>query len=491
MNCHYCCHILAACSCLANEAFATPRSVGLTDLQVLQICRNSVFLKEVKSVFMIRSEMMRRSLAVCLPLIILIAGLSTTAVARKTEITFLYQGEASEIGQGSFTDRIIKSFQQKYPNISVKINANTGGAAYYDKLLSMMAGGVMSDVFYCDPNQFYIFGLNGLAEDLKPYLRASSYDPLNPQKYVQTALKLATFNGRILASTPHGGMMTWYWNKDLFAQAGLAPPPASYDAPGYRSWTWDVLEQTGRKLEALNSGNRKVMGVSVAPWFMNYYNWIRLAGGSIYDSNVSPTMSALDSKEAIQALSWLQEVNQRKTVNLTYSAFTQGKLALCNDGAWAVADYKRFNKNKGLPFNWDITVYPYNPRFPERKGTIWYQDGFMLYKGSKKKTEASKFLMYMLFDPEAQKIAAEEGVGIPLMHSENASKHYLSNMPEGAASWGKTLDSYAAFEPSVKNQDKIWTALDSVFSQLTGNKKSAAQIAREAADRVNVLLRKK
>lgn len=88
----------------------------------------------------------------------------------------------------------------------------------------------------------------------------------------------------------------------------------------------------------------------------------------------------------------------------------------------------------------------------------------MVFKGSKKKAEAATFLMFLLFDPEAQKVAAEEAVGIPLLHSMNTFKAYLESMPAGAAHWGDTLDRFISYERCAKNQDRLWTTLQTVVT---------------------------
>jgi multiple sugar transport system substrate-binding protein len=129
-----------------------------------------------------------------------------------------------------FTDReekrlneVIEGFKKKFPNITVHHTGNQDD----DKLDQSIRGGTPPDVaisFYTD--NLGNWAQSGAFQDLKPYI---DRDKIDVDQIPQAVRDYTTFEGKRAAMPLLADAFGLYYNKDLFAQAGIANPPKTTD----------------------------------------------------------------------------------------------------------------------------------------------------------------------------------------------------------------------------------------------------------------------
>ncbi len=133
--------------------------------------------------------------------------------------------------------------------------------------------------------------------------------------------------------------LVMYYNKDMFAAAGIPEP-------GTTPWTQAEFEDALAKLEA--SG---VTPLSLGTAFQAAALWqalIRQYGGSL--TNPEGTKATYDSEAAVKALQKIKELKDKYTPDISgagdpeVNAFKQGQAAITFHGPWHISDLQK------LPF---------------------------------------------------------------------------------------------------------------------------------------------
>jgi multiple sugar transport system substrate-binding protein len=129
-------------------------------------------------------------------------------------------------------------------------------------------------------------------------------------------------------------------------------------------------------------------------------------GGHFVDPD-DPTHCMMGEPEALEAMEWLRQrmwVDRTMATALdvqnmqTRQAFTEGKLAMVEDGSWALKDIL-----EGADFR--IGVAPF-PAGPVRKVTLATTDGFGIYAGTRH-PEAAWELLKFLVSPDYGRAMAQ------------------------------------------------------------------------------------
>jgi multiple sugar transport system substrate-binding protein len=129
-----------------------------------------------------------------------------------------------------FTDReekevtaTLDTFKKKFPNITVKHTGNQDD----DKLTQSIQAGTPPDVaisFYTD--NLGNWCQSGAFQDLGPYIER---DKIDVNQLPQAVRDYTTFNGKRCAMPLLADAFGLYYNKDMFAAAGIAAPPKTID----------------------------------------------------------------------------------------------------------------------------------------------------------------------------------------------------------------------------------------------------------------------
>lgn len=331
-----------------------------------------------------------------------------TAEAPKAgeKITLRVGGWASSPEEQSILDAQIAAFKEKNPNVDVKFEPVVGD--YLQKLQPMIASKTEPDIFYLDAYVAPEFMDKGVIEPIDDYLKKVN---VNLSDYENAAVKAFQWKGKTYGLPKDYNTLALFYNKDMFAKAGLKPPT-----------NWTELKEDAKKLT-----KDGVTGFSMSAELPRYQPFLMQAGGSVFDG----TKATLNKPENATAIDFIYGDMMRKekiaaipkTLGADWSgdAFADGKVAMVVEGAWLIPHLAKKSPNLKygiveLPVK--EGAKPYNMIF-----TVSYA----LSKNSKHKEEAIK-LMAFLTGKEGQKFVVDKGLAMPTLKS--LGKEFAAKYPE-------------------------------------------------------------
>ena len=288
----------------------------------------------------------------------------------------------------ALAQQMLEQFHATHPNIRVFYAPDPENLE--DKMLADMQAGIAPDVFAGCCHFFPIWAQKGYTLDLRPYVNAdldqqtiADWDPAQYKSFF-------TRDGRQYGLPKYHGALALFYNKDTF-DAGKVDYPSE-------SWTHADYLAAMKKLTRHGAG-----GSSADVWgSMVDISWERIQvhvngwGGHLVDPE-DPTICRMSEPEALAAMEWIRAhiwddkviANGPAVQNIgTSQAFATGRLAMVEDGSWALK-YVLSNAK------FRVGVAPF-PTGPARHVTLATTDGFGIYAGTKYPEaawELAKFLI--------------------------------------------------------------------------------------------------
>jgi multiple sugar transport system substrate-binding protein len=317
---------------------------------------------------------------------------------------------------------ILVALQAKYPKVKVKFEYDGAGNA--ERYYTAAASGTMPDVFFSADLWVVPFAKNAVSLDLKPYAEADPEMDLND--IFPAMLGLGTFNGQIHMIPSSLDVVTMYYNKTLFEQAGAELPKDT--------WTYEDLIAQCKKITALEKdeqGNPKYWGLShtsngVWGWWAAYYPWIVGYGGKILDGNKS-TWSDPKTVEGIKAYTamWTEHnIAQPLGMDLGGDSFRLGRAAIYTHIPGVRSGLRT---DVGDKFDWDVELMPKMPDGKHRTGMgAW---GLSAYGESKFKEIAYTYVK-MMVSSSIQGLMARKEMATPLVKSVANDPSWMEGLPK-------------------------------------------------------------
>lgn len=338
---------------------------------------------------------MRRTITACLA-----AGLLLSACAPG--------GEAPESGVtisvwSNFADRelealqqVLDRFHQKHPDITIDLAGNQDD----DKITQAIRGGIPPDVALAStPDNVGQYCSSGAWQDLGPYLKRDNVDLGQIPKAVRDYTQYQGTRCAMPLLTDTYGL---YYNKDLFAKAGLRRPPK----------TMSELAGYAKKLTERNpDGSIKVAGF--VPQMFFYQNhppvWAPLWGARWLDGNGNSTLATDPGwrkmfrwqKELVDFYGWedLQRFTSRQGLySAADQAFHTGEVAMAFDGEYRTA----FIEDQAPGLNYGTAPAPVSDDRAHTYGA-GYVTGTVIGipRGTEHPDAAWKVLKYLTTDTDA------------------------------------------------------------------------------------------
>lgn len=254
---------------------------------------------------------------------------------------YIWHGEAWH----AYMDARIAEFEKRHPN--VKIERTLSGqrsAEMEEKFTTMVAGGVAPDVSEMTLSQGGNLVPQGVFLDLRPFVEK---DPeVRTSDFAPLALRALTWAGGDLWGLPLDVYpVTTFYNRDRFAQAGLATPGELAPA----AWNWEYGLSAAQKLTVDANADRQPeqWGIETSSSLISYGIPIKQAGGGIYDRYVDPARSMLTDPRTVRGYEWLAEVYTR---GIGGGRFDQGQAGFGLTFGPAVIQMLQ----QAAAFRWDI-----------------------------------------------------------------------------------------------------------------------------------------
>jgi multiple sugar transport system substrate-binding protein len=361
---------------------------------------------------------------------------------------------------------LISQFNASHPNIQVTMDIQPW-ASIAQKLPQAWATGTGPDIATpsFDPGSIFNYVQNNAVVPLDGGTGASLIDPA---AFPTSVSKAFTVNGHLYAAPANMATLVLYYNKKLFASAGIAAAPTTQ-----AEFIADAKKLTGNGVFGLSLGDHATIQMWPILQWMN--------GGDITDSAGCATVQQPASVQALQT--WADLVTKTHispigqdgaTADTTFSA---GKAAMEINGPWAAGTFRTAGIDLG------IAQVPVGSAGPV---TLLSTVPMMVAKTSKHQAEAEQFVAWWTG------AAAQEGFadksGFPPVRTDMGStkftnpdvaifaaalpsgKLYLGGLAQGSAI---DSDVYVPLIGKITRGANVQSSADSAakaINQLTGCK---------------------
>jgi multiple sugar transport system substrate-binding protein len=283
---------------------------------------------------------------------------------------------------------LFEQFHQQHPNIEVFYTPAPDN--FEEGMLTDMEAGTAPDVLAGCCDTLPIWAQKGFLLDLRPYVKADLareiIDDWEPAQYNSFFAR----DGMQFALPKYHGALALYYNKDVFDRARIDYPDATW---GHDDYT------TAMRILTVDSNHD---GITERWGSMVDIGWERIQvhvngwGGHLVDPE-DPTRSWMAKPEALTAMEWIrarmwEDKVMASTLDVkklhTRDAFIQRRLAMVEDGSWALRDIL-----EGADFR--IGVAPF-PAGPKRRVTLATTDGFAIYANTKYPEAAWELMKFLV-----------------------------------------------------------------------------------------------
>lgn len=312
--------------------------------------------------------------------------------------------------------RVVDAFQRQHPDIKIRTLLSGGDAL--QQVSIYCAGGKCPDVMMA-----WDFTYSGLADrgvllDLNTML---AHDPSFAAKLgsdsIAALYETFSFEGGQYAFPEQWSGVFLYYNKELFADAGVRPPPGRWDEP----WSFSEFLDTAKALTKSDNSGRVSQWGFVDSWAPYYSSMLFGMNNGVPWSNprMNPTHLNFDDEAFIEGIQFYADLADKHKVApnasesqsmSTMGLFTSGRAAMVLGGHWR---YQTVDRANGL--NFDVAVLPTGP-----KGHVAHSNigttGLAIAASSRRKQQAWEFLKFAA-GPIGQTVIGESGLFVPVLRS--------------------------------------------------------------------------
>jgi multiple sugar transport system substrate-binding protein len=292
-------------------------------------------------------------------------------------------------------------------------------------------------------------------------------------RFIETFMSPSVLDGQTYGLPVAASARAMYYNQQMFEDAGIQSPPA----------TWDELKEAAAKIDALGDDiyGFGIQGKEIETDAYWYYALWTFGGELLEDGR-----SAIASEAGVEAANFYKGMIDEGLTQpgvTSYSReglqdlFKQGRLGILLTGPWLRGQMK-----EEAP---DI-AYGIAP-IPERttKATYGVTDSIVMFASSEVKEEAWMFLEEAAFDPKwRREFTLKEGF-LPVFKSIAEDPHFAED--EELKAFTSLLPN-AKFAPTIANWEEMADTTSSALQRIYLGEAPAEEALAEAADKINGLL---
>lgn len=338
---------------------------------------------------------------------------------------------------------LLDKFERQHPGVRVRFQQLSWDFGL-DKVITSIAAGNPPDLVELGTDWVPQFSSSGVLLDVTEQVA-----PIKEQFMLWDPV---TYKGRVYGIPWLAGTRVLFYNRDLFAKAGLDPekPPA----------TWEELMKAAQAVDALGPGIYGFgihVGEAYAPW-QQFLPFAWGNGAEVLDKEW--TRSLMDQPPMVEALKFYQSlkpyslVERQPQVN---QLFAEGRVGVQISGAWNLAMIPRMNPT----LNFGVGLVP---KPSHAKGTpASFAGGEMLviFKSSRHHKAAFQLARFLAEEEQAMAIVEAQRNIIPTVKSAARQPYYAAH-PEQRVFFEQVQ--FAAAPPAhpqwVKMQERITRAVE-------------------------------
>ncbi|RKL67291.1 ABC transporter substrate-binding protein [Salipaludibacillus neizhouensis] len=396
----------------------------------------------------------------------------------KDQIELTFWRNAGNSAENQAYEELISEFEAKHPSTVI----NMKSIPYNDyevRLRTELAAGNPPDIMTIDNPNLALYANAGSLLSLDQYMKSEG----NIDDIPEATLNVLKFNDEIfLAPVVESGIALFY-NKHIFREAGIPFPSEDPNEP----MTWDEVRVIAEKITKLN---KDVYGIDPAQGFAEgeaaAYFKIPLLwqfGAEVLSPDETTSTDYLDSKEALEALQFYQDLYHKykvAEVELPPRAFESGKLAMTVLGSWTLAEYENKPNHK-------IGEYFGVAPLPMAKERVVPNGGWALGLSSQSnyKDEAWEFIKYVSSYDGMKKYAEITG-DIPARYSVARDMPEINEYPKNI--FLHQVQNYSKNRPGTLAYPVISDAIKTLFEDVGIGGKNVKESAKEATEKINKYL---
>ena len=395
-------------------------------------------------------------------------------VTEQIELTFI-----RNLGNEAFNqayEEIIAAFEAKHPHIKINMQSMYWGHEYELRLRTELVAGNHPDIIAIDSPNLALYANAGFLLSIDSYMKESTYTEDIPKGL----LNGLTYNDEIYLMPIVEPSIALFYNMNLFRENGIPFPSNDPDNP----LSWDEVLEIARKI---NNPEKGVVGIDPSQGFGGgegpaYFKMPILwqFGAEVLSPDATTAEGFLNSKEALQALQFYQDLYQKHhvaAVDLPPYAFETDKLAMTVLGSWHVEELKKYN---GFILGEDFGIAP----LPKAKFQVAPNGGWALGIPSKTSypDEAWEFVKFAT-GKEGSRIFVEITGDLPARLSVAQEFPKLNEYPQNIfIKQGQDHSKNRSVTPAYP---VISEAIKVLFEDVGKNGKDVKVAANEAVEKIN------
>jgi multiple sugar transport system substrate-binding protein len=229
--------------------------------------------------------------------------------------------------------------------------------------------------------------------------------------------KTFTFNGGQYAFPEQWSGNYLFYNKKLFAEGGVHPPPGRWE----QTWSFSEFLDTAKALTKRDRSGRVSQWGYVDSWVASYAAGVFGTNNGVPWSSprMNPTHLNFDNDAFLEGMQFYADLANKHRVAPTASEtqsmstmdlFISGRAAMALGGHWR---YQTVDRAEGLDF--DITVLPTGPKGRAGRSNIG-TTGLAIAASSRRKQQAWEFVKFAT-GPVGQAVIGESRLFVPVLRS--------------------------------------------------------------------------
>jgi multiple sugar transport system substrate-binding protein len=336
------------------------------------------------------------------------SGSSTPAAAGKVTLT-MWTGFTG--GDRPGYAQIVKDFNASHPNIKV-VQTVESWDTIQQKLPTAWETGSGPDIAApsSDPNAIANYVKTN---SILPIVTGSGSSKVNAAQLAPAAVKELTYKGKLYAIPANFASLSLYYNKKMFAAAGIANPPktvAEFESDAKKLTLGGGSTQYGLSL----ADNQTIQMWPILQW---------LTGGDIVNSAGCSDLSSAASQAGLTTWANLVQNDHISPVGQTGaqadSLFSAGKAAMELNGPWAAPGYK----SAGI----DLGIAPVPAAADGSKVTLGSIAPLAISAKTKYPAQAQEFLAYYTAKSTQEKFSLT--TGFPPLRTDMGDDSALKSDP--------------------------------------------------------------
>jgi ABC-type glycerol-3-phosphate transport system substrate-binding protein len=244
-------------------------------------------------------------------------------------------------------------FEEAYPDIALERQDLGTWDEMREKTLTAFAASTGPDTFRIAVFDTAMYATRDSVIALDDYVQAD----MGTEVFIDGFLANVMYDGKMWAMPWKGSAVAFFWNKDLFEQAGLDPetPPTTWD---------EIIEMAGPLTDVSKQQFGFLNQYTDSAEGMNFFGPILYSWQAELFDSLDPaavTKAAFNTENGVDALQWVLDVMAAEVCNpagLTIqNAQMNNLIGMWHNGQWDVGNIKSINPE----LNYGTTVLPASP----------------------------------------------------------------------------------------------------------------------------------